>query len=162
MATKALFTGSFDPLTSGHLDLIRRSAKIYDELVVGVIVNPSKNTLFTMEERVKMIDDVTQNLYNVRVECFSGLLADFVNENGFNIVVRGLRATSDFEYEIQMAHMNAKLFKDSVETVFLMTDPQYSYISSSMMKEVCSLGGDIGGLVPDCIHKAMKEKMKLK
>lgn len=155
MKTKALYTGSFDPLTNGHFNIIERAAKLYDELTIGIIVNPSKKSMFSLDERVDMIRDAVKSFENVKVDCFSGLLADYVNENGFNVVVRGLRATMDFEYEIQMAHMNARLFNDTVETVFLMTDPKYSFISSSMMKEVHSLGGSIDGLVPDEILKRM-------
>ena len=118
-------------------------------------MNPSKRSMFSLEERVDMIRETVRELDNVKVDCFSGLLADYVNENGFNVVVRGLRAAMDFEYEIQMAHMNARLFNETVETVFLMTDPKYSFISSSMMKEVHSLGGSIEGLVPDEILKRM-------
>ena len=155
MMTKALYTGSFDPLTNGHFNIIERAAKLYDELTIGIIVNPSKRSMFSLEERVDMIRETVRELDNVKVDCFSGLLADYVNENGFNVVVRGLRAAMDFEYEIQMAHMNARLFNEMVETVFLMTDPKYSFISSSMMKEVHSLGGSIEGLVPDEILKRM-------
>ena len=140
MKTKALYTGSFDPLTNGHLNIIERSAKLYDELTIGIIVNPSKKCVFSLEERKFMIEDALKHLRNVKVDCFSGLLANYVNDNSFNVVVRGLRATMDFEYEIQMAQMNARLFHETVETVFLMTDPQYSFISSSMIKEVYSLG----------------------
>ena len=155
MRTKALYTGSFDPLTNGHFNIIERAAKLYDELTIGIIVNPSKRSMFSLEERVDMIRETVRGLDNVKVDCFSGLLANYVNENGFNVVVRGLRAAMDFEYEIQMAHMNARLFNETVETVFLMTDPKYSFISSSMMKEVHSLGGSIEGLVPDEILKRM-------
>ena len=155
MMTKALYTGSFDPLTNGHFNIIERAAKLYDELTIGIIVNPSKRSMFSLEDRVDMIRETVRELDNVKVDCFSGLLADYVNENGFNVVVRGLRAAMDFEYEIQMAHMNARLFNETVETVFLMTDPKYSFISSSMMKEVHSLGGSIEGLVPDEILKRM-------
>ncbi len=157
MKTKALYTGSFDPLTNGHLNIIERAAKLYDELTVGIIVNPSKKCAFTLEERKEMIENVLSHLDNVKVDFFSGLLADYVNSSGFNVVVRGLRATMDFEYEIQMAQMNARLFDECVETVFLMTDPQYSFLSSSMIKEVHSLGGSIEGLVPDEVLKKMNE-----
>jgi pantetheine-phosphate adenylyltransferase len=157
MRTKALYTGSFDPLTNGHLNIIERAAKLYDELTIGIIVNPSKKSMFSLDERKSMIEDTVAELGNVKVDCFSGLLADYVNSNGFNVVVRGLRASMDFEYEIQMAHMNARLFNESVETVFLMTDPKYSFISSSMMKEVHSLGGSIDGLVPDAILDRMNK-----
>ncbi len=155
MKTKALYTGSFDPLTNGHLNIIERAAKLYDELTIGIIVNPSKKCMFSLEERKQMIGETLKHLNNVKVECFSGLLADYVNENGFNVVVRGLRAAMDFEYEIQMAQMNARLFNEQVETVFLMTDPKFSFISSSMVKEVHTLGGCIEGLVPDEILKNM-------
>ena len=144
MSKKALYTGSFDPMTNGHLDIITRSAKMFDELVVGVIVNPGKNPLFTREERVQMIEEVTEDLPNVRVESFEGLLADYVNKNNFDAVVRGLRATSDFEYEIQMAQMNARLFKNDTESVFLMTSPKYSFISSSMRELICRNMGNLG------------------
>lgn len=160
MHIKALYTGSFDPLTNGHLNIIERAAKLYDELTIGIIVNYSKKSMFSLEERKEMIEETLSHLDNVKVEFFSGLLADYVNENKFNVVVRGLRAAMDFEYEIQMAHMNARLFDEQVETVFLMTDPKYSFISSSMMKEVHSLGGSIEGLVPYVILKKMDEKTK--
>ena len=114
MRTKALYTGSFDPLTNGHFNIIERAAKLYDELTIGIIVNPSKRSMFSLEERVDMIRETVRGLDNVKVDCFSGLLADYVNENGFNVVVRGLRAAMDFEYEIQMAHMNARLFNETV------------------------------------------------
>ena len=160
MHIKALYTGSFDPLTNGHLNIIERAAKLYDELTIGIIVNYSKKSMFSLEERKEMIEETLSHLDNVNVEFFSGLLADYVNENKFNVVVRGLRATMDFEYEIQMAHMNARLFDEQVETVFLMTDPKYSFISSSMMKEVHSLGGSIEGLVPEVILEKMDNKTK--
>lgn len=152
MTKKALYSGSFDPMTNGHLDIITRASKMFDQLVVGVIVNPNKKPLFTKEERVHMIEELTKDLNNVSVECFEGLLADFVNENNFDAVVRGLRATTDFEYEIQMAQMNARLFNEGVESVFLMTSPEYSFISSSMIKEVVSLGGAVDGLIPERIR----------
>ena len=155
MITKALYPGSFDPLTMGHLNIIRRAATLYDELTIGVVSNPSKASMFTLEEREEMLRDALKDLPNVKVDHFSGLLADYVNRMGFDVVVRGLRATTDFEYEIQMAQMNARLFNESVETVFLMTDPQYSFISSSVVKEVHSLGGCIEGLVPEAILKRM-------
>ncbi len=157
MKIRALYTGSFDPLTMGHMNIIERSSRLYDEVTVGVIDNPSKKTMFSLEEREKMIRDALKELDNVNVDHFSGLLADFVNSRGFNVVVRGLRAAGDFEYEIQMAQMNARLFHSDVETVFLMTDPRYSFISSSMVKEVCTLGGSIDGLVPEEILKRMSE-----
>lgn len=161
MKNKALYTGSFDPLTNGHLDIITRAAKLYDKLVIGVIVNPSKHSLFSLEEREEMIRKVTADLANVEVDHFSGLLADYVNENQFDVVVRGLRATTDFEYEIQMAQMNARLYEGNVETIFLMTSPSYSFLSSSMIKEVHSLGGCVKGLIPEIILEYMDKKNKV-
>lgn len=155
---KALYTGSFDPMTNGHLDIITRASRMFDELVVGVIVNPAKHPLFTKEERVAMIRDITDELPNVTVDSFEGLLADYVNRNRFNAVVRGLRATTDFEYEIQMAQMNARLFDPGIESVFLMTSPEYSFISSSMIKEVVSLNGCVEGLVPEKIMDEIVKK----
>lgn len=155
MKTKALYTGSFDPLTNGHLNIIERAAKLYDEVTVGIIINYSKKCMFSLEQRKAMIEEVLGHLDNVKVDCFSGLLADYVNAEGFNVVVRGLRATMDFEYEMQMAHMNARLFNETVETVFLMTEPEYSFVSSSMIKEVHMLGGSIDGLVPQEILNHM-------
>ena len=158
MTKKALYTGSFDPMTNGHLDIIERASKMFDELVVGVIVNPNKQPLFTKEERVAMIEAETAHLGNVKVDCFQGLLADYVNANGFHAVIRGLRATTDFEYEIQMAQMNDRLCNEGIESVFLMTNPKYSFISSSVIKEVLSLGGSVDGLVPERILEEMKLK----
>ena len=148
MSTSALYAGSFDPLTNGHLDLIERAAKIHDTLVIGVINNISKKSYFTAEERVDLIRAVTKHLPNVSVDSFSGLLADYVNEKGFNVVVRGLRVSMDFEYEIQMAQMNARLYNGCVETIFLMTKPSLSFFFFFLVKEVHSLYGDIEGLVP--------------
>ena len=155
---KALYTGSFDPMTNGHLDIITRASKMFDKLVVGVINNPNKTPLFTPEERCAMIEEITGELKNVEVDCFTGLLADYVNGNGFDVVVRGLRANSDFEYEIQMAQMNSKLFLPGIESVFLMTSPEYSFISSSMIKEVVSLNGKVDGLVPPAVLDKIKMK----
>ena len=158
MGKKALYAGSFDPLTNGHFDLINRAANLCEELVVGVIENPQKKPYFSISERRDMIEAETRHIPNVSIVSFSGLLADYVNDNGFDIVVRGLRATMDFEYEIQMAQMNARLYNKNVETIFLMTNPHFSFISSSMIKEVFSLNGDVSGLVPENILKHMKNK----
>lgn len=155
---KALYAGSFDPLTCGHANLIHRASKLCDELVVGVIKNPQKKPFFSSEERVKLISDAIADIGNVKVESFDGLLADYVNREGFSMVIRGLRGMSDFDSEIQMAQMNARLYNDKVETVFLMTDPKYSFMSSSMAKEVFSLGGNLEGLVPNNILEVMEEK----
>lgn len=155
---KALYSGSFDPVTNGHLDIIKRGAKMFDHLVVGVINNPQKNPLFSAEERKEMLEELFKDIPNISVECFSGLLADYVNKNQFSAVIRGLRAITDFEYEISMAQMNACLFGKGIESVFLMTSPRYSFISSSMVKEVMSLGGDVKGLVPDKVLEKIKSK----
>lgn len=165
MERTALYAGSFDPITNGHLDLIKRASKMYDKLVVGVIVNQSKKATFTLEERKLMIAKATENLPNVSVDSFDGLLADYVNANNIDVLVRGLRATMDFEYELQMAHMNAHLFcsaNNHVETIFLMSSPNYSFISSSIVKEVYDLKGDIYGLVPDVVIEMMDKKYKNK
>lgn len=148
-------------MTNGHLDIIERASKMFDQLVVGVIVNPNKHCIFSVGERVKMIEEVTSHLSNVTVDYFQGLLADYVNDNDFHAVVRGLRATTDFEYEIQMAQMNARLFNEGIESVFLMTSPEYSFISSSVVKEVVSLNGCVEGLVPEKILTEIKKKFEL-
>ncbi|MCL1982488.1 MAG: pantetheine-phosphate adenylyltransferase [Clostridiales bacterium] len=158
MEKKALYAGSFDPITNGHLDIIDRAARQYDKLVIGVIANPSKTPFFSISERIAMIGIATSHLGNVEVAGFEGLLAEYVNENYFDVVVRGLRAITDFEYEIQMAQMNARLFNNNVETVFLMTNPRYSFISSNLIREVHQLGGNINGLVPDKILNMMNQK----
>ena len=155
---KALYSGSFDPMTNGHLDIIKRASRMFDELTVGVVHNPNKKLLFSVEERVNMIKSATSDLGNVSVDSFTGLLADYVNEKRFDAVVRGLRATSDFEYEIQMAQMNAELFDQGIESVFLMTSPKYSFISSSMIKEVVSLGGNVENLVPGIVLTEINKK----
>ncbi|MDD5823697.1 MAG: pantetheine-phosphate adenylyltransferase [Firmicutes bacterium] len=160
MSKTAVYAGSFDPITNGHLNIIRRAAKMYDSLTVAVIVNVSKRPFFSIEERVDIIKKVTADIPNVKVECFSGLLADYVNANRFSVVIRGLRATSDFENEIQMAQMNARLYTEGTETVFLMTDPRYSFISSSMIKEVATLGGSVTGLVDEYTESIIKTKIK--
>ncbi|MCQ2551078.1 MAG: pantetheine-phosphate adenylyltransferase [Clostridia bacterium] len=158
MATKALYAGSFDPLTNGHYDIIKRASKLCDELVVGVISNPQKKPLLDIDTRVKLIGQATKDLENVKVQSFEGLLADYVNDNKFDMVVRGLRSSLDFDNEIAMAQMNARLYKGNVETVFLMTSPDYAFLSSTMVKEVASLKGDIKGLVPDAIFDELMKK----
>ncbi len=158
MPKKALYAGSFDPVTMGHLDIIRRAAKLCDELVVGVIRNPQKSSMFTDEERIEMIKLSTSDLPNVRVDAFSGLLADYVNSNDFDIVIRGLRGTTDFDSEIQMAQLHSILYNDKVETVFLMTSPEYSFISSSMVKEVYLLDGNVDRLVSREVLEFMNSK----
>ena len=148
MERKALYAGSFDPVTNGHLNIIERAAKMYDSLTIAIAVNPQKTGLFSIEERVEIAKAATAHIPNVKVDTFSGLIADYVNERGFTAYIRGLRIAPDFETELQMAHMNARLFTRGTETVFLMTDPKYSFVSSSLVKEVASFGGSIEGLVP--------------
>lgn len=160
MDRKALYAGSFDPITNGHLNIIERAAGIYDSLTVAIVVNPNKKGFFSIEERLEIVREVTRHIPNVTVDTFSGLLADYVNSHGFAAVVRGLRATTDFENELQMAQMNARLFSGDTETIFLMTAPQYSFISSSIIKEVASLGGSVEGLVPEYVIKKIKDKLQ--
>ena len=157
MSKKALYAGSFDPLTLGHLDIIRRASKITDELVVGVIRNPNKASMFSDEERMEMIGECVTDLDNVTVDSFSGLLADYVKGNGFDMVVRGLRNVSDFDSEVQMAQLHEVLYEDRAETIFMITDPKYSYISSSMVKEVFGLGGNIDSWVPRKVLEHMND-----
>lgn len=154
-----IYPGSFDPITNGHLDIIHRGAKICDKLIVSVLNNPNKNSLFTVEERVKMIEESTRAYDNVEVDHFSGLLINYAEEQGADAIIKGLRAVSDFEYEFQMALMNKKL-SEKVETIFLMTSSNNSYLSSSLLKEVAKFGGCIEGLVPDSVKEAVYNKLK--
>lgn len=144
---KAIYPGSFDPMTFGHLDIIERSSKIVDELVIGVLNNSAKNSLFSLDERVSMIKEMTKDLPNVTVGSFDGLLVDYMKEIGATIIIRGLRAVTDFEYELQIAQTNHVQNPD-VETIFLTTNLQYSYLSSTIVKEFASYGGDISKFVP--------------
>ena len=153
---KILYAGTFDPVTNGHLDVIRRAANLCGVLVVGVLDNIEKRPRYSVEQRVEMLRLATEGIKNTEVVSYSGLLADYVNANGFGAVVRGLRAAMDFEYEIRIAQMNAKLFREGVETIFLMSNPAHSFINSSIVKEVFSLGGNIEGLVPPKVYEFMK------
>ena len=158
---RAVYPGSFDPVTFGHLDIIERSAKMVDELVVGVLHNSAKNSLFSLEERVSMIKEITKDIPNVRVESFDGLLVDYMDKIDASIIIRGLRAVTDFEYELQLAQMN-HVQNERVETLFLITNLNYSYLSSTIVKEIASYGGDISKFVPeqlmDRIYAKYKEK----
>lgn len=149
---KCVYPGSFDPITVGHLDVIQRAAAKFDDVTVAVLVNKNKVPAFTVEQRMDFIRRSTMHLPGVKVDWFAGLLVDYMKSRGANVIIRGLRATSDFEYEFQMAAMNAKLAKD-VETIFLMTDISHSFLSSSMVKELVAHGGNISGLVPPGIEK---------
>ncbi|MEE0776464.1 MAG: pantetheine-phosphate adenylyltransferase [Bacillota bacterium] len=149
--------GTFDPVTNGHLDVIQRASKLFDKVIIGIAKDNYKNVLFSTEERLEIMEQVTSSLENVEVEVFSGLLMDFCREKNAKAVVRGLRAISDFEYEMQIGLMNKKL-NPEVETVFLMTSQANSFISSSMIKNVAQFGGDISGLVPDFVEQKIKAK----
>ena len=153
----AVYPGSFDPVTNGHLDIIERASRICDKVVVGVLNNTSKTPLFHVEERAEMLRRVTEDLPNVEVGSFSGLLVDFAKENGANVIIKGLRTVADFEYEFQMALLNKTLNPD-IETMFMMTNSKYSYISSSMVKELAGFNGDLTGLVPAQIINKIKQK----
>ena len=154
---RAVYPGSFDPITFGHLDIIERSAKMVDELVIGVLCNSAKNSLFSLEERVNMIKEITKDIPNVSVESFQGLLIDYAKEKDIHVSVRGLRAITDFEYELQIAQMNHVL-KEDAETIFLITNLKYSYLSSTVVKEIASYGGDISKFVPEEIIGRIYEK----
>lgn len=156
---KAIYPGTFDPVTNGHLDIIKRCSEKFDKITVLVLNNPSKKHMFTVEERIDLLKDVTKNLENVEVDSFTGLLVDYMRENQVELIIRGLRAVSDFEYEMQMALMNNRLHDDA-ETFFLIARNQYSYLSSSIVKEVASFNGNITGLVPETVELAIKEKLK--
>jgi pantetheine-phosphate adenylyltransferase len=149
--------GSFDPVTNGHLDIVSRASGLYDEVIVAVLINITKQTLFTVDERVEMLRDVTKGYGNVRVERFHGLLVEFCADNGITAVVKGLRAVSDFEYEMQMAQMNYRLAK--VETLFMTTNPLYSFLSSSLVKDVARYGGDVSGLVPEPVLERLRARL---
>ena len=157
MAT-ALCPGSFDPVTNGHLDIIERTARHFDDVIVAVIRNPQKTqSLFTLEERQAMLAEEIAHLENVRIEFFKGLLVEFARDHGAESIVKGLRAVSDFDYELQMAQMNRQLA--GVETLFVPTSATYSYLSSSLLKEVAALGGDVAGLVPDVVATRLRERL---
>ncbi len=160
MKRTALYAGSFDPITNGHLNIIERAAKMYDSLTVAIAINPQKTGLFTIEERLEIAREVTKHIPNVKVDAFTGLIADYVNEEGFTAYVRGLRGAADFDIELQMAQMNARLFTGGTETVFLVTDPEYSFVSSSLVKEVALFRGSIEGLVPEYVAERIKEKLR--
>ncbi len=154
----AVYPGSFDPVTNGHLDIIRRAAALVDELVVAVLINTAKNPLFTLEERVALLKQVTADIPNVRVDSFSGLLINYMQDKNIPLIIKGLRAISDFEAEFQMALMNRKL-NPGAETIFLMTANENSYLSSSLVKEIYRLGGAVDELVPPAVSQLLKDKL---
>lgn len=161
---RAIFPGSFDPLTNGHLDVIKRSLPLFDEIIIAVLNNPDKNPMFSVEERCAMIREILPTLKNgnctLIVDSFSGLTAEFAKAKGASAIVRGIRAVSDYEYELRMALMNRKL-EPTIETVFLMAAEEYSYVSSDLMKQVFRLGGRVEGLIPKLVEDRMKKKLKI-
>ncbi len=149
--------GSFDPVTNGHVDIISRASRLYDEVIVAVLINITKKSLFTVEERIEMLREVTAQYGNIRVDSFHGLMVDFCETNGISAVVKGLRAVSDFDYEMQMAQMNYSMAK--VETMFMTTNPLYSFLSSSLIREVAKYGGDVSGLVPEPVIGKLRARL---
>ena len=157
MTVRVVCPGSFDPMTAGHLDIFERAAARFDEVVVAVVHNPNKRSMFSTEERLELIEAETSHLDNVRAEAFTGLLVDFCRDNDIGLICKGLRGISDFEYELQMAQMNQRIA--GVETVFLSTSPEHAYISSSLVKEVAKLGGSIDGTLPDGVQAALERRL---
>lgn len=153
----AIYPGTFDPITNGHLSVVNRALKIFDKLVIAILTNPVKKPLFTLEERIYMIKEAVQNGANIEVDTFDGLLVDYVVQKETNVIIRGLRALSDFEYEFQTALMNRKLNRD-VQSIFLMTDYKWFYTSSTIIKEAASFNGDVSGLVPELVNQKLKQK----
>ena len=154
----AIYPGSFDPLTNGHLDLIERGSKIFDQLIVAILRHPEKAPLFTLEERLEMLESMTTRFKNVNIDTFDGLLVDYARSKGAGALLRGIRAISDYEYELQMALMNRKL-EPRLETVFMMPAETYSYLSSRLVRQVATLGGSVRGLVPELVEKKLREKL---
>jgi pantetheine-phosphate adenylyltransferase len=150
---KAVCPGSFDPVTNGHLDIIGRAAQLYDEVIVAVLINKTKSSLFSVEERLALLSDVTAPWPNVRIDSFYGLLVDYCRSNEIPVIVKGLRAVSDFDYELQMAQMNRGLA--GVDTLFMPTNPEYSFLASSLVKEIATYGGEVGSLVPQLVHERL-------
>jgi pantetheine-phosphate adenylyltransferase len=154
---RAVCPGSFDPVTHGHLDIIARAAGLFDEVVVAVLVNKNKRSLFSVEERIAMLTEVTEPWSNVSIGSFHGLLVDFCREHDIRAIVKGLRAVTDFDYELQMAQMNQRL--SGVDTLFMSTSPEYSFVSSSLVKEVATYGGDVAHLLPPVVHRQLVERI---
>ena len=157
----AVYPGSFDPVTKGHLDVIVRAAALFDQVIVGVLHNSAKSPLFSVEERVKILEEATQEVPNIRIQSFSGLSVDFARQCGAKAIIRGLRAITDFEYELQMAQTNHKLAPE-VETMFLTTSIEYSYLSSTTVREIAAFGGDLSQFVPEAVAVELRKKMNTK
>ncbi|MCQ2520076.1 MAG: pantetheine-phosphate adenylyltransferase [Lachnospiraceae bacterium] len=155
----AIYPGTFDPMTYGHLDIIKRAANIFDEVIVSVLDNKEKTPLFSVDERVKILRDVTADIPNVKIESFGGLLSDYCSEKNIFVVVRGLRAVTDFEYELQMSQMNRKLSNNKLDTVYLNTSLKYSYLSSSSVKQIAQFNGDLSDFVPDFVAEMLIERL---
>lgn len=153
----AVYPGTFDPVTNGHLSVVNRALKIFDKLIIAILINPAKTPLFSLEERVYMIKEAVRNGANIEIDSFDGLLVDYVVKKGSNVIIRGLRALSDFEYEFQTALMNRKLNRE-VQSIFLMTDYKWFYTSSTIIKEAASFDGDVSGLVPELVNQKLKQK----
>ncbi len=155
---RAVCPGSFDPVTNGHLDIISRASGLFDEVIVAVLINKSKSSVFSVDERIEMLAECTSAYPNVKIDSFHGLLVDFCRDRGIRVIVKGLRAVSDFDYELQMGQMNHSLA--SVETLFMPTNPLYSYLSSSLVKEVATYGGDVSALIPESVNRRLVERLK--
>lgn len=160
MTNIAICPGSFDPVTNGHLDIIKRTSKIFDNIYVCVLNNAAKNPLFTVEERIQLLEEVTKDLPNVKIESFQGLLIDYAKSKNATSIVRGLRAVSDFEYEMQITSTN-RVLDETIETLFMMTNNQYSFLSSSIVKEIAKYNGEVSELVPPVVKKALQEKYNM-
>ncbi|MCQ4574763.1 MAG: pantetheine-phosphate adenylyltransferase [Candidatus Brocadiales bacterium] len=159
--TEAVYPGTFDPLTFGHLDLIERGSKVFDEVIVAIGVNPHKEPLFSVEERKRMLTDHTRHLKNIQVDSFDGMLVDYLQRKDINIILRGIRTLSDFEYEFRMALTNRTVRKD-VETVFIMTSEKYSFLNSTLIKDAVSLGGEVSAFIPQDIEEMLKKRLQAK
>ncbi|MFA4858684.1 MAG: pantetheine-phosphate adenylyltransferase [Candidatus Margulisiibacteriota bacterium] len=155
----AIYPGSFDPVTDGHLDIIRRAQRFFDKVIVAVIANPEKKPAFTLKDRMQMLRTCLPDCPKIEIDAFAGLLVDFAKKRGVSAIIRGLRAVSDFDYEFQLAMTNRKM-KPDIETVFFMTDYKYSYLSSSFVKQIAALGGDVSGFVPEVVAQKLKQKIK--
>ena len=160
MTTRAIYPGSFDPLTFGHLDVVERSARLFDNVIVAILTNPQKAALFSVEERIEIMREILKPRFpNVDIDVFHGLLVDYAKQKKAQVIVRGIRAVTDFEYEFQMALMNRRLAPE-IETVFMMPAENYSYLSSRLVKEIAELGGSVSGLVPEIVEKRLKQRFK--